>query len=270
MFNQIAINSNTYSGFSLEEAVQGASKAGFSKIELAAVEHTPHVLNGMSEKELRDIKTLLESYRMTCIGIGAHSNLMTDEGIDNLLKAVDLAVYFDCSYIITSTGEAHGDGDVIEDETILVRNLTPVLDKCESKNITLAVETHGNNNATGSALGKLSEKLNHRIKINYDTANVIFYGDVMPYDDLEVSMEHVGFIHLKDKLGHNQEWNFPAIGEGHLDFRRIFHILEENNFIGPISVEIEFTPDGPKNLAEVDKAVKSSFDYLKKLLGQES
>ena len=33
----------------------------------------------------------------------------------------------------------------------------------------------------------------------------------------------------------------------------------------PISLEVEFTQAGPKNLAEVDKAVKDSFDYLKGL-----
>lgn len=32
MLNQVTINSNTYSGFTLEEALKGASAAGFTKI----------------------------------------------------------------------------------------------------------------------------------------------------------------------------------------------------------------------------------------------
>ncbi|MUK87537.1 TIM barrel protein [Ornithinibacillus sp. L9] len=268
MFKQLAINSNTYHGFSLEDAVKGASKAGFKQIELAAVkDHTAHVLPNMSAEELQGIQVLLQTYGMTCVGIGAHSNVMREEGIANLMESIELAVYFDCRYVVTATGDAHYDSDVIEDTRLLAENLEPVLKKCEETGKILVLETHGNNFASGISLKKLAQTLNNRVKINYDTANVIFYGDVLPYEDLEASIKEVEFIHLKDKLGANHEWNFPAIGDGYLDFNRIFTILEKGSYQGPISVEIEFTPDGPKNLEEVNESVKRSFTYLESLLG---
>ena len=62
MLQQLTINSNTYHGFSLEDAVKGASKAGFKQIELAAVKnHTAHILPDMSPEQLNDIKALLGS-----------------------------------------------------------------------------------------------------------------------------------------------------------------------------------------------------------------
>ncbi|WP_245976694.1 sugar phosphate isomerase/epimerase family protein [Oceanobacillus arenosus] len=101
MFHQLAINSNTYHGFSLEDAVKGANEAGFTQIELAAVKgHTAHVLPDMSEDELQEIKILLNEYGMTCVGIGSHSNLMREEGITNLIKSIDLATFFDCQYVL--------------------------------------------------------------------------------------------------------------------------------------------------------------------------
>ncbi|MFC4023654.1 sugar phosphate isomerase/epimerase family protein [Oceanobacillus longus] len=266
MFHQLAINSNTYHGYSLEDAVKGASEAGFTQIELAAVkDHTAHVLPDMTEDELKGIKVLLKDYGMTCVGIGAHSNLMREEGITNLVKSIDLATFFDCQYVITATGDAHNDSDVIEDEKRLVENLEPVLKKCEELGKTLTIETHGNNFATGLTLIKLTQALNNRIKINYDTANVILYGNVLPYEDLEFCVGEIEFVHLKDKLGATNEWNFPAIGDGNLDFNRIFNILEKGNYQGPISVEIEFTPAGPESLSEVNEAVKRSFNYLKSI-----
>ncbi len=267
MLKQLAINSNTYRGFTLADAVKGASEAGFTQIELAAVEHTPHVLPTMSREQIDEIKTLLQKYGMKCVGIGAHSNVMNDEGIAHLLKCVDLAVEFDCKYLITATGEAHNDTDVIEDEEILVRNLERVHLKCEKLNKVLLLETHGNNYPTGQSLKKLVKSLGNRVKINYDTANVMFYGNVLPYEDLETSVDYVEFIHLKDKLGPNNEWNFPAIGDGDVDFTRIFQTLTNANFKGPISVEIEFTPSGPANLNEVDDSVRKSFEYLSRLIG---
>ncbi|KOP81484.1 sugar phosphate isomerase/epimerase family protein [Cytobacillus solani] len=267
MLKQLAINSNTYHGFSLEEAAKGASQAGFTQIELSAVkDHTAHVLPEMSSKQLREIKELLQEYNMQCIGIGAHSNVIKAEGIDNLLKSIDLAVEFNCPYIITATGNSHHDSDTIEDERVLAENVEPVIQKCEKLNKTLVLETHGNNYATGVALKKLAASLNNRVKINYDTANVIFYGNTMPYEDLEASADCVAFIHLKDKRGAFNEWNFPAIGDGYLDFRKIFRILKNVNYSGPISVEIEFTPAGPANLDEVNEAVKRSYTYLSRLL----
>lgn len=267
MLQQLAINSNTYHGYSLEEAVKGASEAGFTQIELAAVkDHTGHVLPEMSSKQLAEIKELLRTYGMKCVGIGAHSNVMREDGIANLLKSIDLAVEFDCEYVITATGDAHNDADVIEDEAILVKNLEPIIEKCEKLNKVLVLETHGNNFATGVSLKKLAQSLNDRVKINYDTANVIFYGNILPYEDLEASVDYVEFIHLKDKLGAYNEWNFPAIGDGELDFSRLFKTLTRADYKGPISVEIEFTPAGPANLNEVNEAVKRSFNYLTRLL----
>jgi L-ribulose-5-phosphate 3-epimerase len=269
MLQQLAINSNTYHGFSLEDAVKGASEAGFKQIELAAVkDHTAHVLPEMSSMQLNHVKELLREYGMKCIGIGAHSNVMKEEGIANLVKSIDLAVEFDCKYIITATGDAHNDTDVIKDETILARNLEPIIDKCEKLNKLLLLETHGNNYATGSSLKKLAKRLNNRVKINYDTGNVIFHGNILPYDDLEASVDYVEFIHLKDKLGAFNEWNFPAIGDGDLDFRQLFETLHNADFKGPISVEIEFIPVGPANLEEVNDCVKRSFSYLSRIINE--
>lgn len=267
MLRQLAINSNTYHGFSLEEAVKGASMAGFTQIELSAVrDHTAHVLPDMSFEQLRDVKALLQEHKLNCVGIGAHSNLMKAEGIENLLRSIDLAVAFECPYIITATGDSHDDSDVIEDERILAKNLEPVIKKCEQLNKVLVIETHGNNYPTGLSLKKLAQTLNNRVKINYDTGNVVFYGNTLPYEDLASSADDVAFIHLKDKRGPYYEWNFPAIGDGELDFQRILSILQKAEYRGPISVEIEFTPLGPANLDEVNDAVKRSYLYLSSIL----
>ncbi|WP_027965424.1 sugar phosphate isomerase/epimerase family protein [Halalkalibacillus halophilus] len=267
MFDQLAINSNTYHGYSLEDAVKGASEAGFTKIEIAAVrDHTSHVSPRMSAEELSKVKTMLTNYDMTCIGISGHTNVMTEEGIDHLLENIDLTVDFDCKYIVTGTGDSHGDTDVIDDLSVLAKRLEPVLEKCEKLDKILVIETHGNNFGTGKSLMKLAQTLNDRVKINYDPGNVIMYGNELPYEDLEASVEYVEFVHLKDKLGAYNEWNFPAIGEGEMDFPKLFQTLEQANYKGPISVEIEFTPSGPKDLKEVNQAVKKSFDYLSVLL----
>src|SRR5699024_2672778 len=176
MFNQLAINSNTYHGYSLEDAVKGAWEAGFSQIEIAAVrDHTSHVLPDMPKEQIQKAKKLLQDYGMTCIGVSAHSNVMQEDGIRNLIDGIALAVEFDCDYITTATGDSHGDADVIDDHAVLAKNLEPVLEKCAALRKTLVLETHGNNFATvRDILALITSIQTHQdnVRNNYDTGNV--------------------------------------------------------------------------------------------------
>jgi sugar phosphate isomerase/epimerase len=71
----------------------------------------------------------------------------------------------------------------------------------------------------------------------------------------------MAFLHLKENgSGKFQDWNFPALGEGIIDFKKVFNLIKD--YAGPISVEIEF--DGKeRSLEEINKAVKKSYDFLK-------
>jgi L-ribulose-5-phosphate 3-epimerase len=264
MKNLISVNSNTYHGFSLDNAIKGIQEAGFRYIELASTPgYTEHVRWDMSDSELDEVKAKLKAANLECIALGAHSNLMQPEGLYYFQQSIELARRLGCRTIITATGDAHDDHDVIEDENKLIRILTPLVKQCEANGLTLTIETHGNNYATGAAVKSLVEKFDSsHIGINYDTANVIFYGDVMPYEDLEYSSGCVKFMHLKDKAGANQEWNFPAIGHGYLDLNRLLAIMRDSGCDAPISVEIEFTSKGPSSLEEVNEAVAKSYSAI--------
>ena len=102
------------------------------------------------------------------------------------------------------------------------------------------------------------------VGINYDTANVIFYSNVRPENDIDLCIKDVLYMHLKDKAGENKEWNFPALGKGNIDFNTIFKKLSAENNYCPFSIEIEFTEKGIKDINEVTKAVSDSAAYLKK------
>ena len=129
----------------------------------------------------------------------------------------------------------------------------------------LGLENHGKH-ATGKHLKSIVELIDSkRVVVNYDTANAIFYGDVDLAEDLKTAVKKIGHLHLKDKAGAQDEWDFPAIGKGNLDFKEIFEILEAHNNDSPLSIEIEFTEAGAADLDEVNQAVKDSYNYLKKL-----
>lgn len=264
MKNKLAVSTNTYHGFSLEQALKGIAEAGYKYVELTAVkDYTEHVNWQMTEKQIEEIEKKLKDYDLKAIALSGHCNIMTDQGAELFLKNIELAARIGCQHIVTATGEVHGDKDEIEDESILIDKLKRLIAKCQDHEITLVLETHGNNYATGSILYELVKKIDSKyLGINYDTANVIFYGNIRPEEDMPKCIDKIYYIHLKDKLGQEKEWNFPAIGKGYIDFAKIFNLLKGQNYQGPISVEIEFTEDGPGCLSEVDQAVKDSYRYI--------
>ena len=259
----IAINSNTYHGFTLEQAINGISKAGFKYIELTATKGwTEHVFPDMSFEKLIQIKEDLLAHGLKPYAMSGHCNLMDQERIEDFIMNIRLAAFFECDFIISSVGEAHlKDKKEVTDEEVAeeIKNLIPYL---EEYNLILCLENHGKH-ATGKQLKKIIDRIGSpRVMINYDTANAIYYGNVNLEEDLDSCIDKIAHMHLKDKDGEYNEWNFPAIGKGNLDFEMVLEKLEAAGNHCPLSIEIEFTKAGPENLEEVDQAVQDSYDYL--------
>jgi L-ribulose-5-phosphate 3-epimerase len=124
------------------------------------------------------------------------------------------------------------------------------------------LEPHGKWYGTGKRGAEIIKSINHpNIRLNYDTANVMYFGGVRPEDDIESALPFMSFMHLKDDGGDFYEWNFPALGDGNIDFKSIFNLIK--GYDGPISVEIEFL-DMNYTMQEIDVALKKSYSFLKK------
>ena len=105
------------------------------------------------------------------------------------------------------------------------------------------------------------------IKVCYDTANVIYYSNVMPEDDIKYIASYIGHLHLKDKKYTRGIWDFPALGQGNIKFENIFETLQTAGYSGALSVEVELTPlftgDKALDISAFNKANLESFNYLK-------
>jgi sugar phosphate isomerase/epimerase len=112
----------------------------------------------------------------------------------------------------------------------------------------------------------LMEKIGREsIKVNYDTANVEYYSGDLAVDDLPKITSYLAHVHLKDTTGGKGNWDFPACGEGTVDFVRVLQILDDAGYTGPYSVEIEFKGEPWPPLAEVTRAMTSSYRHLSSL-----
>ena len=260
----IAVNSNCYHGYSIEEAIAGIQAAGFRYIELTATKGwTEHVFPTQSFARLLEVKDMLKQAGLTPFAMSGHTNLMDPERLPDFIKNIRMAHFFGCDYIVSSIGEAHLEDKAVATDDVAAAQIKTLVPYLEEYDMQLVLETHGDH-GTGVHLKKIVDLVgSDRVGVNYDTANAIFYGDVCVPEDFAACIDSVKYLHLKEKAGGRQEWDFPALGKGYVEFDEVFAQLAQSGNNSPFSIEIEFTQAGPKDLAEINQAILDSAEYLK-------
>ena len=271
MENKVAISLNSYHGFGIDDALEGAAAAGFSYVELCAVKGwTEHVMPDMDRAELNRIKKKMADLKLVALALSGHCNLMEKERLGDFRKNIALAADFGCEYIVTSTGEAHfGEGEKFSDD-VLIENIKSLLPDLQKFSLALVLEVHGDEYGTGSSLRNVVEKVgSDLVGVNYDTANALFYGGVYCHEEIQKCWDIVKYVHLKDMIGPAKTWNFPPPGKGELKLNEFMDFLNSKGYKGPYSVEIEYDKDftmndkKPGDIDIANKAAKEAFDFFK-------
>jgi sugar phosphate isomerase/epimerase len=272
MQGKIGATTACYAGFSLDDALSGIAAAGYKFVELSAMyepcdvhsDLTEHVVpERMTDQDVELLKSKLDSYRLRPMSISGHADLMTKDGIEGLKRRIALAKEIGAEVVNTKVGNPSSEKEVDS----LCNNIIEVADFASQSGIIVGLETSGNYFSTAQKLVPLLKRVGSPfIRLNYDTANVIYYAGVRPEEDIEYGVEFLAHLHLKDKIGGKGVYHFPPLGRGEVDFRRIFTVLRRSRFEGPLSVEIEFDGKRRETLSDVNEAVRESLEYLKDIL----
>lgn len=266
--NTVSVKINCFKGFSYEETLLGIKNAGFKYLELSTSKgNSLGLYKDMSKEELDNFKNDLDKYGLEAISVGGNSYIMEDDK-SNILANIDIANYLGCKYIVTTVFNARNDGDSNTSDEDVVEHIKYYLPYLEKYNLDLVIELHGLY-ATGKTMNRVLEKVNSKhVHINYDTGNALFWGKLSVEEmlsDFKENINNISYMHLKDKLGAIDEWNFPAIGKGYIPVKNIMNIFDENNNNSNISVEIEFTEKGVNDINEVYEALNYSAKYLSEI-----
>lgn len=261
----LAINSSTYAPFAVDDALAGIGGTGFTHVELLSIDgHCNHFQIDPDNANTQMIRSLLDQHALTLSVLGAFTGLATEEGVEQAKRAIELAPKLGVNVIVNSIAGPAGHD---EDLDGFYKHVGAALDHAQQNDVIIALELHGNHTGNGRSMLGVIGKINHpNLKINYDTANAIYNSGEWPYEDLEAALGQVVNIHLKDKIGGQGVWNFPPIGSGEIDFNRVFKILDEGDYCGSMSIEIEFDDASVPPLADVNEAVALSYRNAMKLI----
>ncbi|HZR92966.1 MAG TPA: sugar phosphate isomerase/epimerase family protein [Gaiellaceae bacterium] len=258
MPNPLAGHTNSYHTYGHDDALRGIAAAGYRYVELTAVPGwTEHVDLGTPPAEVR---RALEAYGLEAVSLSAHSDLTTRDGLEHGIRAVRWAADYGLPIVNTAVG-GHQSAD--ENEAAFLGNVGRLADAAESAGVVVALEIHGDIMASSDVTIPLLERVGREsIKVNYDTGNVEFYGGMRAVDDLPKIAPYLAHVHLKDTAGGRGNWNFPALGDGVVDFAEVLAILGRAGYRGPYSVELEFQGEPWPPLEEVDDAMRRSHEHL--------
>lgn len=128
---------------------------------------------------------------------------------------------------------------------------------CKGIGVNVLLETGGESPVT---LLRMIEDINlGNLYANLDTANLIMYGFGNPVDAVRTLNKYIKSIHIKDGVpptNPNVLGVETPIGEGFVDFKRVFAELEKISYDGPIVIEREI--EGSQQLEDL----KAAIEYL--------
>lgn len=150
----------------------------------------------------------------------------------------------------------------------------------EEYDVILALENHGMLVNDGPTLVKIVEGVNSPyLRITMDTGNFCWAGNSVDsaYKYFKQVSPYATNVHLKDFVYENDEVKFVPLGEGLLDFRRIFKTLDDSGYTGSILCEYEGVGD-PRVLikegvftqeeivTDIKDATRHSLEFLQSIL----
>lgn len=136
-----------------------------------------------------------------------------------------------------------------------------------SQGVTVALETHPDLCENAGVAHRTVQAVNHpSIRINFDTANVCYYNEGLDVlAELRKIAPYVAAVHLKDTNGGYKTWHFPTLGEGVVDYREVFGIMNGIGMHGPFTMELEGIQGQTLDLKAQHASVAQSVLYLRSI-----
>lgn len=219
-------------------------------IGLDGVDISTHFFTNHSPAQLVPIKKSLEEVGANIVMVAAYPDftnpdlLQRERELLYLSRDIALASELGAKYVRVLAGQAHPG---IEHSTSIhnvILNLKKAADIASNFGITLVYENHSKPSAwqytdfshpTDIFLEILRGISETNIKVNFDTANVIAYGDDT-LDVLSKVINSVETIHVADTSTHGK-LTPSKIGSGIVPLSEIFSILKAKGFDGWLCIE---------------------------------
>lgn len=205
------------------------------------------------------LQTELKAHGLTATSLLGGCDVQSATVVEDFQSTLDIANEMGVKVIFVSvhSGET--------DKKVVYERLRAIGENAEPLGVKVCLETHPDIAHNGDIALETMKGVNHpNICINFDTGNVYYYNhDVDAVTEVKKIIKHVGAVHLKDTNGGYRTWHFPTLGEGVVDYKAVFQTLNDADFYGPFTMELEGIEGENLDEAGVKARVADSLQHLK-------
>ncbi len=212
-------------------------------------------------EELGALVSAAEEHGVKVLTLAGGVNLDSDESAATYAAALEAAAQFDVPIVFTSASGKE------KERGYYMGRLRELAAEAERRDVVISLETHPPFCQNADQMLETVNAVAHsHLKINLDTANIFYYNHGLDSaDELERVVDHVASLHLKDSDGSYESFEFPILGQGVVQWERIFATLDEAGFDGPLTIELEGPVVGGKDRDERHAAVVACMEYLRSI-----
>ena len=241
--------------------------ASYGKYQDAAWEHLPsigvhHVFLSVPEPgEVGAVKQRLRAHQLKPLVMRGQADLGEPQSVDVLAGQLAVCASMGVRYMFLSPRHTGVSKEVAYDR------LRQVGEIARRHGVIVALETHPDLGTNADEHLETMKRVDHpNVRVNFDTGNITYYNqgaDVVA--ELKKIIDYVATVELKDHSGQPRTWDFPALGQGKINFAGVLDVLRAHGYAGPITIEVEGIEGKPWNEDQTKQAIAESVTFLCKL-----
>jgi sugar phosphate isomerase/epimerase len=241
--------------------------ANYGQFQDTAWTHLPEIgikhvfMDVPSPDEVEATKRKLARHGLTAVVLRGNADLARPSSINELAVQLETCEKMGVKYMFLSPKHTGVPKEVA------YKRLRQAGDIARKHGVTISLETHPDLGTNGDTHLETMKKVNHpNVRVNFDTGNITFYNkNTDAPAELKKVIDYVATVELKEHNGQYRTWNFPTFGKGVVNIASVLRILEEHNYSGPITIEIEGIKGKAWDEAKTKKAIADSAAYVRKL-----
>jgi len=241
--------------------------ANYGPFAASAWAHLPSIgvryvfMDAPASDQVDAVRQRLAQCSLTPVVLRANADLSQPAGLDHLDQQLAACARLGVPYLFLSPKRRDTPKAAMYDR------LRQAGRRAARHGVVIALETHPDLGANAGEHLETMARVDHpNVRVNFDTGNIHFYNaGARAADELEKIIDHVATVEVKDHNGKAGDWHFPALGRGIVDFPRIFRILDQHRYRGPVTIEIEGIQGVPRTEPEIKQDIEDSVAFLRSL-----
>lgn len=268
------------------ETLRFVGKIGGKTLEISTADGVHNGSLDFSDQGRRALRELVKSEGVSLTSVAGYSDFTLADGVEVNKQLEGIRWYCqlaaDLNVKIVRVMGGNPKEGLSKDEMVdnIISGFKRAVEIATEFDVILALENHGMLVNDGPTLVRIVEEVGSPyLRITMDTGNFCWAGNSVDaaYEYFKQVSPYAANVHLKDFVYDNNEVKFVPLGEGLLDFKRIFKTLEDAGYTGSILCEYEGVGD-PRVLikegvftqeeivTDIKNATRRSLEFLQSIL----